>query len=337
MRVLGIAAMLWMIYEVLGVSNLFGYGGLSNDDLDGRRMGDALTAFFDPIGWVITTFILVVSIIIHSVAKRIARRAGTTSTTTKVSMIISIVFYVLGFFRISMIFPMLFSTIGSMGQVSENLPDQRVPTTEELVVAAPQLAHYHDSNGTRISTSLTNATDEHWESAAITITVNGAEGDVCTQFEHEESWIAPGEQRDYVSGFLNPAIDYSSSSCIPTNVTVTGSSVDIDSRSQINEADYAATHDTPEYAALTVQETAGILSSYIDVSVVGSLAPESLNMIRDDGSFVGGFEIADATGVRLEWCFKPYEVSVDGDFNTRKFHSPVEPGVYVNVVALPVC
>lgn len=337
LRVLSIVAMLWMVYEVLGVSNLFGYGGLSNDDLEDRRMGDALTAIFDPIAWVVTTFILVVSIVINSVAKRIASRVGATSTTTKVSMIISIVFYVLGFFRVSMIFPMIFAGIGSMGQTMENPSDQRVPTSEELVIAAPQLVQYNDSNGTRISTSLTNATEEHWEFATVVISVLAEDGTQCLQHEIKETWLAPGEHRDITSTFFDPAVYYSDPSCVPGAAEIANTVVDIDSRSEIDQARYQGSSTQPVYAMLTPVEESGILPSIVNLSVHGKLAEESLGLIRSDGSFEAGFEVADAQGVRLAWCFRPHEIAEDGSFTTRNFHSPIDPGVYLTAVAVPEC
>lgn len=324
----GFVAMLWMIYEVLGIGNIFGYSGLSNDDAESRASDSMVEAFFDPIGFLVTTFLLVTAII----SFRLAR-----TTIAKGSMIVSIIFYVLSFFRVSVVFPMLFSAFGMGGATLENIPDERVPTAEELVIGTPELALYRKSNGTRVMTTLTNATAEHWESAKISVTVHGADGAVCAEFDHTESRIGPGEQRDYVSEFLNPAYDYRKYSCVPTSATVTGLTVDVDSRSQIDEAAYGMIQRMPDFAVLNVQETTRSYADVIDVSVVGALTPESLGVIGDDLKFDVRFEIADSSGLRLDWCFKPQEISADGSFNTGKYHSPVDPDIFVTVIPVPGC
>lgn len=328
LKVLGLVAMFWMIYEVLGLGDVFGYAGLSNDDVDQELNRSVLGALFDPVALVVTTVILVGSIVIHLIAR---------TTTTKVSMIISIVFYVLSFFRVSLVVSMMLSAAGAFGSSIQNMPDERVPTAEELVIEAPKLAVYRDSNGTRVTTALTNATEEHWESATVAVTVLSADGTVCRQYEAEEARLAPQERREFVGEFLDPAVMYSDSSCVPASATVTAVGVDVDSRSEIDPAEYPGAAVTPSYAALAPREEQGIVPGRIELSVAGALTPESMELLRSDSSLAAGFEVADAQGVRLAWCFRPLEVTADGSFVTRGFHSPVESGLYIRAIPVPGC
>lgn len=328
LNILGLFAMLWMVYEVLGISNLFAFNGLSNDDAELARESVVLDALFNPVGFVITTALLAAVIVIFVVAR---------TTTTKVTMIVSIVLYVLSFFRISFIFSMLFASAGMVGLSIEAVPDQRSPAAEEIIVTPAELATYTDSTASRVMTTLTNATDDHWESVTFTVTVQDANGIVCESLTAEEQWLAPGATRNYVSRLLGPDIFQDDHSCVPTSASVMPVSIDIDSREKINESDYRGAGLMPTYGELVVREETHFVPELAKVSVTGSLAPESLGLIAETGSFTAGFEVADAEGRRLQNCFKPRDIAPDGTFSSRPFFDPVDAGLYVTVIPIPEC
>ncbi|MFC7621500.1 hypothetical protein [Microlunatus sp. GCM10028923] len=335
LNLLGIAAMLWMLYEAIGIEHIFDYQGLSNDDAEAKAARDMAELVWDPAGLAATTFILVVSIVIHLIARHLAKPGR--STTTKVTMIISVVFYTLSFFRISMVIPLLFSAVGSVSATAQNEPDTRIPSAQELKIEESRLVVYHDTNGTRVTTVLTNATDEHWQSATIKITVLAADGAACTEGKVEEEWLAPGERREVVTSFLDPTDDFSDPSCVPENVKVSRVRVDVDSRKEIDPFEYTSSAAEPVFTSLSPVEETESHSSEVKVSVAGILAPESMKLRDRTGSLPRRFEIADAQGRRLAWCFEPGKVAEDGSFTTDEYLRRVDPGKFVKAITVPEC
>ena len=335
LNIAALAVMAWMIYEVLGIGNLFQYKDLSSDDAETQLEMDALQVLFDPVGFVMTTTILTLAIAIHLIARNLTRPQR--STVTKASMIISIVFYGLSFFRITAIVSFLFASIGSSAATTQTAPDTRIPSSEELLIEPPQLAEYIDSNGTRVISAFTNTGDDHWESALVLVSLQASDGSVCMDVELEADWIGPGERRELVSKFLEPAMYFSDPSCVPTNATVSETIIDVDSRSEKGIDDYESRSFSPKYASLAVYEEEWIIPGQVSVSVAGALTPESVEFLASNDSLRGGFEITDLDGNRLAWCFKQGDVGSDGSFRTNAYHSPVDPSRFTSVIAVPNC
>lgn len=128
----------------------------------------------------------------------------------------------------------------------------------ELVIETPQIAQYHGSNGIRVTNSVTNATEEYWETMTVKTTVLAADGTACMDFEREERWVAPGEQRKLISGFLDPAVYFSDPNCVPASATTVAVEVDVDSRTEIDLSQYVADGKHMAYTALTLQEVAAV-------------------------------------------------------------------------------
>ena len=329
---LSVAAALWAAYEVLGIGNLFGYAGLSNDDAAAKAQEDALAAFFDPIGFMILLALLGATITFFAIA-----RTG----VTKGSLIATALLFVLSFFKVSMIFPMLFSAMGTMGTTVSNESDARAPVTEEYLLDPAQLIIYQGGEGVRIATAFANTGDEHWEAATLLLTHNDASGVVCGVYEHVERFLGPGQRVEVTTEFLAAATRYADPSCVPVAASAELTSIDVDSRAEIPEADYVQQDSAaPELASLYVSEEPGIVSSVVTVSVAGAVSPEAVDSLQGtDGRarLPMAFELVDHEGQRLAWCFAPEDVQPDGGFITGKYHSPVEPGSYASVAIVPSC
>lgn len=242
--------MFWMIHEALGIGNLFDFSGLTNGDAAARADADEFAAMIFDLEWLmISSLLLVVSCEIHWI---------NGSSVSRVSMFITIIFYVLSFFNVSMVTSLLFTSLGKASAEASRESDARAPSVTELVIETPQIAQYHGSNGIRVTNSVTNATEEYWETMTVKTTVLAADGTACMDFEREERWVAPGEQRKLISGFLDPAVYFSDPNCVPASATTVAVEVDVDSRTEIDLSQYVADGKHMAYTALTLQEVAAV-------------------------------------------------------------------------------
>lgn len=320
---LSVAAALWAVYEVLGIGNVFGYVGLSNDDAAAKAQEDVAQAFFDPVGFVVLLGLLGATIVFYWITK---------TGVTKGSLIATAILFVLSFFRVSMIFPLIFSGMGTAVATVSNESDSRAPRAEEYVLDTAQLVRYEGDEGVRVTTALTNTTDEHWESATVVLTYSDAAGAVCGTYERNEDFLAPQERVEVTTEFLAAATRFVDPSCVPATAEAELTSIDMDSRAEIPESDYEGRRPTaPELTSLSVAETAGIVDSVVMLSVTGAVVPGV------EGPLPMAFELVDHDGLRLAWCFKPEDVQPDGSFVTKQYHSPVEPGLYTSVAVVPSC
>lgn len=329
---LSVAAAIWAAYEVLGIGNIFGYIGLSNDDAAAKAAEDMLLTIFDPIGFMILVSLLVVTIIFFVAAR---------TPVTKGSLIATALFFVLSFFRVSMIFPLIFTGLGSATAIVANDPDIRAPATEEYALDPAQLVRYQGDEGVRVVTAFANISDEHWESATLVLTYSDAAGAACGSYEHVERLIAPQERVEVASEFLAATSRYADPSCVPVTATAELTTIDIDSRTGGAEPDPRPQRSAmPELASLSISEEPLIAGGVVMLSVTGSVDPAAVEGLRGpngQAQLPMAFELVNHEGLRLAWCFKPEEVQPDGSFVTRQYHSPVEPGLYASVAVVPEC
>lgn len=338
LNVLSLLVVLFAAYEALGVDNLFAYQGLSNDDAEANMMGDMLEALFDPIGFVIMLGLLIASIVIYVIA---LNSAG-SDTMPKVTLVITSILFVLGFFKVTIIIPMLFSAAGSMGATTQNAPDNRAPIADEYTLDAAELIQYQGGDGVRVATAVTNAGSEHWQSATVSIGYSDANGIACGQLEHEAEFVAPGERRMITTDFLAASIAYSDPACVPASATADLTNIDIDSRAEIASSDYEQARDSATLTPLTglsiFEQPDALGITYL--AVAGSIDPAALpGLVQANGeaALPLGFETVDQQGLRLVWCFEADDITADGTFTTGKYHSPVDPGQFVSVAVVPRC
>ncbi|GAA1604179.1 hypothetical protein [Leucobacter chromiireducens] len=330
--VLSMAVLCWAAWEILGIGNAFGYEGLSVDDAKAKMSEDNIAIIFDPVGFLIALGLVIASFIIHKV--------GGTGLTLG-GLIATAALFVLSFFRVSMLVPMLFGAIGGMTSTVYSSDDLRVPTADNSIVDPGQLIMYQGGEGVRIATAFANTSDEHWESATLALEYSDASGVVCGVYEHVERFLGPGQRVEVSTEFLAAATRYADPSCVPVAASAELTSIDVDSRAEIPEADYVQQDSAaPELASLYVSEEPGIVSSVVTVSVAGAVSPEAVDSLQGtDGRarLPMAFELVDHEGQRLAWCFAPEDVQPDGGFITGKYHSPVEPGSYASVAIVPSC
>lgn len=334
LNVLSIATALYAVYEALGVSNYLDVAGLSNDDAAMLFESTAWKLFFDPVGFAILTSLFAASFVIHAISKSMS---DYSYGTTRTGLIATGVAFVLSLFRVSILFPLLFGSLGMANNSLENGSDVRTPMAEEFVLEAAQLIQYRDASGVRITTAFTNNSTDHWQSATLAITYLDAGGAACGRFEQVEDYIAPGQQRSMTTKFLTAAIYYDDPSCVPATATSELVSIDVDSRSQIILTDY----ERPPalvFTSLMPFEEPGIGGGVVKLSVAGTVAPESLEalgMLEEGNRLPVGFEVIDQQGLRLDWCFEPENIAPDGTFMTDNFHSPVDAGEFRSAVVVP--
>ena len=320
------------VYEVLGVSDFFAVKGQSNDDAQALAEDSAWKLLFDPAGFALLLTLFVAAIVLHSVSKRMP---GFSNALTRAGLITTGVAFVLSLFRISMIFPLLSGGMGMVTNEIQNGSDVRAPAPEEFVLEAAQLIQYREATGVRITSALTNSSGNHWQSATVALTYTDAGGTVCGGLEQIEDFIAPGQQRPISTKFLSAPIYYSDPSCVPAAATAELVSIDVDSRSQINTADYEGA--AIAFDSLLPDEEPWVGDGAVKLSVTGTVAPDSMSALSNGTNLPVGFEVVDQQGFRLDSCFKPGAVASDGTFTTRGFHSPVAPGEFPAVIVVPEC
>lgn len=329
--VLSMAVLCWAAWEILGIGNAFGYDGLSVDDAEAKMAEDGFAIFFDPVGFLIALGLVIASFVIHKVG-------GTRLTLG--GLIATAALFVLSFFRVSMLVPMLFTSIGGVSSVYSS-DDLRAPTAENSVVEPAQLIMYQGGEGVRIATAFTNASDEHWESATLVLTYSDAAGAPCGVYERKESFLAPQQRVEVTTEFLSAVTRYADPACVPVTAAAELASIDVDSRAEIPEADYRRQETTvPGLASLSIIEEPLIAGGVVMLSVTGSVDPAAVEGLRGSNGQAQlpmAFELVDHSGLRLAWCFTPEDVQPDGSFVTRQYHSPVEPGLYAFVATVPEC
>lgn len=330
LNVLGILVALYAVYEALGVSNFFDVTGMSNDDAKMAAESMAWKLLFDPAGFALSLSLLVSAFVIHALSKQMQ---AFSTAATRTGLIVTGAAFVLSFFKVSIVFPLLFSSLGIAANELKNGSDVRTPAAEEFILEAAQLIQYRGSPGVRIASALTNNSKDHWQNATVAVTYTDAGGAACGGLEQIEDHIAPGQQRAMVTDFLSAAMYYSDPSCVPVTATAKLVSIDIDSRPEIMQADYEST--ALVFDSLMPLEEPGIGGGVVKLSVAGALSPESMSTLRDGTRLPVGFEVADQQGLRLDRCFKPDDVAADGTFTTGTYHSPVDPGEFPFVIVVP--
>jgi hypothetical protein len=334
LNILSILVALGAGFEVFGISGLFAFTGMSNDDAEEAFEGVALAAFFDPVGLLIMVTLLIAAFIIHAISKRMPRFSN---AMTRTGLITTVVFFVFSFFRISTVLSMFVGAAGAGLNMVQNEADVRTPTAEEFTLDEAQLIQYRGDDGIRIMSALTNNGEEHWESATVSVTYSNAEGTACGREKSVENFMSPGETRAITTKFLTAAIYYDDPSCVPATVAAELVSIDVDSRSEIVASDYERRAPDPGFVSLALIEEPWIMSSPVKLSIAGTVAQESMDALIEGERLPVGFEAVDHQGLRLNWCFKPDEVTPDGSFTTREFHSPIDPGTFASVAVVPEC
>lgn len=332
LNILSILIVLVACYEVLGISDLTASKGMSNDDAVIAAGNSAWKLFFDPLGFALLLGLLVSAFVIHQVSKSMPEFSNAATLT---GLILTGLAFLLSLFRVSIIFPLMFGSLGMAANEQQNGPDVRIPAAREFVLDPAQLIQYQDASGVRIATAVANNSPDSWETANVAITYADAVGTVCGTDEQVEEYIAPGEQRAITTQFLSAAIYYNDPSCVPVTATAELVQIDVDSRSEIPPADYAGT--VPVFDSLMTFEDPGIDGSSVRLSVVGTVAPGSMGTLPEDTRLPVGFEVADQQGLRLSWCFDADEVGPDGSFRTHNFHSPLPSGAFHTVAVVPGC
>ncbi|RJT96581.1 hypothetical protein D6T65_15725 [Arthrobacter frigidicola] len=339
LNVLSLVVVLFAAYEAFGVGNLFGYRDLSNDDAEEKMTADMVRTLIDPIGFAKMLTLLLAAIVIHSLSKR--NRRSSTATTRR-SLIATVVLFIMGFFRFSVILPMTFATAGWMGATVQNKPDSRQPTVQEYTLDAVELVQYQSAEGVRMTTAVTNAGGDPWQLALVYLVFSDVDGTACGHVEYEEEFVAPGERRAITTDFLDASIDYSDPSCVPASATAELININIDSRAQIPDSDYEQARDRAAVTPLTSLAVSEQLSPVgnVNLAITGSVDPAVIpELMQGNGAAALplGFEVVDQRGLRLAWCFKPDDVAPDGGFVTGSYHSPVGTGEYVSVAVVPKC
>lgn len=330
LNILSICVALCAAYEVFAVSDFFAYDGMTNDDATIAAENSVWKLFFDPLGFALLLGLLIAAFAIHRASKSMRESSNAVTLT---GLILTGLAFVLSLLRVSIAFPLLFGGLGQASNELQNGSDVRAPVAGEFVLEPAQLVQYNDASGVRVATTLANSSPVPWQAATVAITYADAAGTPCGTLEQVEEYIAPGQQRAITTEFLAAAIYYNDPSCVPVTAAAALTSIDVDSRSDIPPADYE--HAVTVFDALAPLEDPWIDGSTVKLSVAGIVAPGSMVTLLNGTVLPVGFEVIDRQGLRLSWCATADEVSPEGNFTTGTFHSPVAPGEFHTVVALP--
>lgn len=328
LNVLSLLIALYAVNEVLGLSNAFALHGMTNDDVEIAMESTGWKLLFDPVGTALLIALLVSVFAIHRKSKKMP---WFSNRMTKVGLVTTATAFVLSLFRVSVIFPVVFTSVGLASNQLQNGSDVRVPAAEEFVFEPVQVIHYSDAGGVRLATAFTNNSKDHWQSATVAITYSDAAGTKCGGHQQTEDYIAPGQQRAITTKFLSAVGHYRDPLCVPVVATAELASIDLDSRTEISPADYERA--VPVFDSLVPLEEPSADGS-ITLSVTGTVAADSRGALQA-GSLPVGFEMADQNGLRFNWCFALGDVASDGSFTTPTLHSIVDPGDSLSVMVIP--
>ncbi len=307
------------VLQVFGLTSFFEGSGKSNDDIAADAQDSMLAIFFDPVGFFITLALLIAAIIVHKIGY---------TRVTKVSLIITVVLFVLSFFRITAVIAAFFSFTGSQMAMLDNESDVREPAASEYVLSAPELISYKGDQQIRVEGNLKNTSEELWEAALVLAHVSDAEGETCVLTEIEERFIAPDQEVRLVTPTI-ARMHFEDFNCEPEVVEWKLMGIDIDSRSEPDTTDYERY--VPEFSALTPTEEPH-MADLSFVSITGTVT--NAHGAGEDHRF--GLEIVGTNGLRLDDCFTVDELENDGSFATDRYYGgPVDSGVYDSVAVLP--
>lgn len=241
-------------------------------------------------------------------------------------MLVTLGSFVLSLFKVSVLFPMLFSMIGFGVSTASSPSDLHTPSAKEYVLSDVKLITY-TSDANRVTASIKNTSSYDWESVTADFILKDAAGKACYRANQELKYIGKGKVAQLVTGRIDTYM-LSQPSCGVTAVTVAVTGFDVDSRSA--KAPENEVHQAPVFTSLKPllePDTLGILRA----SVTGVVDRTSLKQLdlktgSQDTSSEFMFELVRTDGVRLDMCFKPKVIAPDGSFITGGYHSPVDQG-----------
>lgn len=332
-----ISISIYAVYTAFGVSEVFGYAtGLSHDDAEVVRQQsteDIAIGMLIPIDSIILCLLLAVVTILHRAARKSA--FGIT-WMTRTGMLVTLGSFVLSLFKVSVLFPMLFSAAAFGVSIANSPSDLHTPSAEEYVLSDVQLVTY-TSDAKRVTASVTNTSSYDWESVTVDFILRDAAGNACYRANQDLKYVAPGQVAQLVTGRIDTYM-FSQPSCGVTGVTVAVTGFDVDSRSAKGPENDV--HQAPVFNSLrpriepdTLGNLRASVSGIIDGNSLEKLDPKT----RSQGTHEFMFELVRTDGVRLDTCFSPKVIAPDGSFVTASYHSPVDQGEIASAVFVPNC
>lgn len=327
----------YAVYTAFGVSEVFGYSaGLSHDDAELAKQQsteDIAIGILLPTDSIILFLLLAVVTALHVGARKSA--FGIT-WMTRTGMLVTLGSFVLSLFKVSVLFPMLFSMIGFGVSTASSPSDLHAPSAKEYVLSDIKLITY-TSDANRVTASVTNTSSYDWESVTVDFILKDAAGKACYRANQQLKYIGQGQVAQLVSGRIDTYM-LSQPSCGVAAVTAAVTGFDVDSRSA--KAPENDVHQAPVFTSLKPllePDTLGILRASV-TGVVDRTSLEKLDLTtgsQDTSEFM--FELVRTDGVRLDMCFKPKVIAPDGSFITGPYHSPVDQGEIASAVFVPNC
>lgn len=327
----------YAVYTALGVSQVFGYStGLSQDDAERVRqqsIEDIAMAMLLPIDSIILALLLAVVAILH----RAARKSSFGITwMTRTGMLVTLGSFVLSLFKVSVLFPMLFSAAAFGVSIANSPSDLHTPSAEEYVLSDVQLVTY-TSDARRVTASVTNTSSYDWESVTVDFILKDAAGNACYRAKQELKYVGQGLVAQLVTRRIDSYM-FSQPTCAVTAVTATVTGFDVDSRAA--KAPENDGHQAPVFTSLrplVEPDTLGNLRASVTGVVDGASLEKLDPKTRSQGTREFMFELVRTDGVRLDACFSPKVIAPDGNFVTGSYHSPVDQGEIASAVFVPNC
>ncbi|MGO4190592.1 hypothetical protein AB4Y67_02875 [Arthrobacter sp. YAF17] len=327
----------YAIYTAFGVSEVFGYSaGLSYDDAElvkQQSAGDVAMGMLLPTDSILLFLLLAVVTALHVGARKSV--FGIT-WMTRTGMLVTLGSFVLSLFKISVLFPLLFSMIGFGVSTAGSPSDLHAPSAKEYVLSDVELITY-TSGANRVTGSVTNTSSYDWETVTVDFILKDKAGKACYRANQQLKYIGQGQVAQLVTGRIETYM-LAQPSCGATAVTMAVTGFDVDSRSTKDPE-----NDAPQVPAFTSlkpllePDTLGMLRASV-TGVVDRTSREQLDLktgSQDTSEFM--FELVRTDGVRLDMCFKPKVIAPDGSFMTGRYHSPVDQGVIASAVFVPHC
>ena len=321
---LALGAGIASVVAMLDVGQLTAYEGMSQDDIDiamERSIEDIGMSLFIPIDFV-ALGLLLLAWLLHS---RVKRTPGAPRMVSRVGFLLALAVFVFSFFKASILVPMLTTSFGVMSAQLEAEQDLHIATLDAGALIDVQPVFYFGAGGgeqlRRATGTVTNSGLDNWESATIEVRFVDGSGAVCVAEIIEVPYVAAGVSKAFSTDRMNEP-EYHAAECEPTSVTMDLRAYDIDSRSQPDLEDYVLPEASPSASVVEEEHMAGRAW----LTVEGEIEPGTSPALT--------FEVADAQGVRLEWCFDG--VPVEGAperFETGRYHSPMPAGLYTQALA----
>ena len=313
------------------VGKLWAYRGMSQDDIAiamEEHLYEVAFSLLLPIDFVALGF-MVLAWLLH---RRVKRTPYSPALVSGFGFWLAVAVFVFSFFKASLLAPLLSMSMGSSSaQFSADHDVQIVEEGEAAISDVESIRYQIPGSGSevrRATGTVTNAGVDNWEKAIMRVEFLDDAATVCLTEHLEVPYIAAGMSRDFSTPKMSRP-EYSSATCEPTQVKMTLMAYDLDSRSNPDPVDYAS--EAAPIAAVVVEEDH--VAGNVFLSVAGEI-PEAAE--PSPAAVLSGmdFEVMDAQGIRLDWCFRGTPVEGDpGRFQSKRFHSPVAKGVYVEAVA----